>query len=51
MSNFQLSGDSESTDTWWVISSEEFLAALRAVAAGGDPDLIYMEWYANAEHQ
>lgn len=34
---------------WWAISGETLLDALRAVADGADPDLIYAELYANAD--
>lgn len=34
---------------WWAISGEEFLAALRRVAEGESPDLVYAEAYANAD--
>lgn len=34
-----------------VISGEHLLAALRAVASGEDPDLVYAEMWANAEHE
>jgi hypothetical protein len=36
---------------WWAISGEDLMAMLRAVAAGGDPDLVYAEHYANSEHE
>jgi hypothetical protein len=36
---------------WWVISSETLLDALHRVAAGEDPDLVYLEEYVNAERQ
>lgn len=36
---------------WHVISGEDFLDALRRVAKGEDPDLVYMELFANAEHE
>lgn len=35
------------TPSWWVIHGEELLAALRRVAAGEDPDMVYAELYAN----
>jgi hypothetical protein len=35
---------------WWVISGENLMAMLRAVADGSDPDLVYAEHYANSEH-
>lgn len=36
---------------WWAISEDAFLDALRRVAAGEDPDLVYAEFYANSEHE
>jgi len=36
---------------WWVIHGEDLLYALRAVAGGADPDLIYAELYANSSTQ
>jgi len=35
---------------WHVISGEDLLAMLRRVAAGEDPDLVYIECDVNAEH-
>ena len=34
---------------WWTISGSEFLRALRLVAEGNDPELVYTEFYANSE--
>lgn len=34
---------------WWTMSGEEFMAALRRVADGDDPEMVYAEWYANSE--
>jgi hypothetical protein len=34
---------------WWTISGEALLDALRRVAAGESPDLVYAELYANCE--
>lgn len=34
---------------WHVISGEDLLAMLRRVSAGEDPDLVYIEEYANAD--
>lgn len=34
---------------WHVISGEDLLAMLRRVAAGEDPEMVYIEEYANAE--
>lgn len=33
-----------------MISGEALLDALRAVADGQDPDMVYIERYANADH-
>ena len=34
---------------WWCISGSEFLRALHLVADGGDPDMVYAEFYANSD--
>ena len=34
---------------WWVISADSLLEALRRVAKGEDPDLIYAEYYVNSD--
>ena len=34
---------------WWCISGEELIAALRRVASGEDPGLVYAELYANSD--
>jgi hypothetical protein len=34
---------------WWTISGPEFLRALHMVAEGGDPEMVYAEFYANSE--
>jgi hypothetical protein len=34
---------------WWSISGEALLNALRQVAAGDDPDVVYMELLANSK--
>lgn len=36
-------------EVWHVISGDGFLEALRRVAKGEDPDLVYLELFANAE--
>lgn len=36
---------------WHVISGEDFLTALRRVAAGEDPDMVYTELWVNAERE
>lgn len=35
---------------WWTIQGEALLGLLRRAASGEDPDLLYAEAYANAEH-
>lgn len=40
---------SESRPTgWWAVSGESLLEALRRVAKGEHPDVVYMELLANA---
>lgn len=36
---------------WHTISGEHFLECLQRVAAGEDPDMIFAELWANAEHE
>lgn len=36
---------------WHVISGESLLEMLRRCAAGEDPDLVYAEEWANADHE
>ena len=36
---------------WWSISGEALLEMLRRCYAGEDPDLVYLEEYANSEHE
>jgi hypothetical protein len=36
---------------WWSISGEALLQALRDVANGEDPDVVYAELYANSDHE
>ncbi len=36
---------------WWAISGEALLEALKAVANGDDPDVVYAELYANSERE
>jgi hypothetical protein len=36
---------------WWVISGEALMEMLQEVKDGGDVDLIYMEHYANSDHE
>jgi hypothetical protein len=33
---------------WWTISGAQLLDALKRVASGEDPDLVYAELYANS---
>jgi hypothetical protein len=37
--------------SWWTISGEALLAALRQVEAGDPADVVYLELEANAEHE
>jgi hypothetical protein len=47
-----MNGDEQTTDLGWhVISGEQLLELLRRVAAGEDPDLVFAELWANAEHE
>ena len=34
---------------WWLISGAVLLGALREVAHGADPDVVYAELYANSD--
>lgn len=36
---------------WWAISGELLLDLLRRAHAGEDPDLLYVEAYANSDHE
>lgn len=36
-------------ESWWVISSGTFIDALNRAHAGEDPELIYLEIYANSD--
>lgn len=36
---------------WHVIHGEDLLSAMRRTAAGEDPDHVYVELWANAEHE
>ena len=36
---------------WWCISGESLLGALRQVADGDNPDIVYAELVANSDHQ
>lgn len=35
--------------TWWALSGEDLMEMLREVAAGADPEWVYMEHYANSD--
>jgi hypothetical protein len=37
--------------SWWSISEEAFLSALRRVEAGEKADLVYAEFYAASDHE
>lgn len=36
---------------WWTIHGGDLLGALRRVAEGEDPDMVYAEMYVNSEHE
>lgn len=36
---------------WWAISGDALMAMPRRCKAGEDPDEVYMESYANADHE
>lgn len=36
---------------WWIIHGDEIMEALRQVAQGENPDIVYAELYANADIQ
>lgn len=36
-------------EQWWAINGESLMDALNAAHDGGDPDLIYLELFANSE--
>lgn len=36
---------------WWTIAGSELIAALRRVGAGEDPDMVYIDLYANSDHE
>ena len=45
-------GDLVVTDLgWWCISGEGLMDMLRRTYNGEDPDLVYAEEFANAEHE
>lgn len=35
---------------WWCISGEAMMDMLRRAHAGEDPEMVYVEQYANSEH-
>ena len=37
--------------SWWCISGEQLIAALRQVAAGDDPNVVYLELLANSQSE
>lgn len=37
--------------SWWAISGDTLMDMLRRAHAGEDPDLLYAEHYANADHE
>ena len=41
----------EPRQMWHVISSDDMLRLLRRVAAGEDPEMVYLEEYVNAERE
>lgn len=36
---------------WWVINGDELHAALVRASEGEDPELVYLELYANADQE
>lgn len=36
---------------WWSISGESLLELLRRVREGEEPDMVYIEAYANSDHE
>jgi hypothetical protein len=36
---------------WWIIHGDVLLGALRRAHDGENPDLLYTELYANADHE
>lgn len=38
-------------DPWWTISESSLLDAFHRIANGEDPDAVYAELYANAQHE
>lgn len=42
---------SNSADQWWVINGERLREALRRAHDGDDPDVVFLEFYVNSEHE
>lgn len=38
-------------DEWWVINGLDLMLMLTQAHEGGDPEMIYLEHYANSEHK
>ena len=38
-------------ESWWVINGQVFLDALQRAHVGEDPELLYLEHYANSNHE
>lgn len=34
---------------WWTLRGEDFLDAMKRTRAGEDPEMVYAEYYANAQ--
>lgn len=43
--------DEPSALGWWTISGEDFLAALARCEGGEPASLVYVEYYANSDHE
>lgn len=39
------------TESWWSIAGSELMKALMRVESGQPADLVYIELYANSEHE
>lgn len=35
---------------WWTIHGDDIMSMMERAGKGEDPELIYMEYYANSEH-
>jgi len=51
MSDRQVSPAAPPEPVWHVVSSDDLLSMLRRVAKGADPEFVYLEEYANADHE